>query len=94
MRRAASARLEEISAETRQRVDPNDDLFGPSTAPPLPEALEKQLGLKLDEGVCGCAFVLLRLVGGSWTSPKPTECSNDEFSYVFSQSTSPSHRDD
>ena len=39
---------EEISAETRQRFDPNADLFDPSTAPPLPEALEKQLGLKLE----------------------------------------------
>jgi hypothetical protein len=39
---------EEISPETRQRFDPNNDLFGPSTAPPLPEALEKQLGLKLE----------------------------------------------
>jgi hypothetical protein len=83
MRRAASARLEEISAETRQRVDPNDDLLGPSTAPPLSEVGETTR-TELEEGVCGCAFVLLRLVGGSWTSPKPTECSNDEFSYVFS----------
>ncbi len=39
---------EEISAETRQQQDPNGDLFRPSTAPPLPEALEKQLGLKLE----------------------------------------------
>ena len=39
---------EEIGAETRQRLDPQNDLFGPSTAPPLPEALEKQLGLKLE----------------------------------------------
>jgi hypothetical protein len=39
---------EEISAETRRRADPTDDLFAPSTAPPLPEALEKQLGLKLE----------------------------------------------
>jgi hypothetical protein len=39
---------EEISAELRQRIDPQNDLFGPSTAPPLPEALEKQLGLKLE----------------------------------------------
>jgi len=26
----------EIGAEVRQRVDPSSDLFGPSTAPPLP----------------------------------------------------------
>jgi hypothetical protein len=39
---------EEISAETRQREDPNGDRFAPSTAPPFPEALEKQLGLKLE----------------------------------------------
>jgi hypothetical protein len=39
---------QEISAELRQRIDPNGDLFGPSTAPPLPEALERQLGLKLE----------------------------------------------
>jgi uncharacterized protein (TIGR03435 family) len=28
--------------------DPGGDLFGPSTAPPLPEALERQLELKLE----------------------------------------------
>jgi hypothetical protein len=39
---------EEISVEMRQREDPNGDRFAPSTAPPLPEALEKQLGLKLE----------------------------------------------
>jgi hypothetical protein len=39
---------EEISAETRQQSDPNGDRFALSTAPPLPEALEKQLGLKLE----------------------------------------------
>jgi hypothetical protein len=39
---------EEISAETRQQRDPLGDLYRPSTAPPLPEALEKQLGLKLE----------------------------------------------
>jgi uncharacterized protein (TIGR03435 family) len=39
---------EEISAETRQRMGELADLLGPSTAPPLPEALQQQLGLKLE----------------------------------------------
>jgi uncharacterized protein (TIGR03435 family) len=38
----------EISAETRQRLGVSDDVLGPSTAPPLPEALQRQLGLKLE----------------------------------------------
>jgi uncharacterized protein (TIGR03435 family) len=42
-------RLEsEIDAEFRQRVDPSGDLIGPSTAPPLPDALRQQLGLRLE----------------------------------------------
>jgi uncharacterized protein (TIGR03435 family) len=39
---------EEISAEIRQRIDPSRDLFSPSTAPPLPQALQQQLGLRLE----------------------------------------------
>ena len=38
----------EIGTEVRQRADPSGDLFGPSTAPPLPEALLQQLGLRLE----------------------------------------------
>jgi hypothetical protein len=38
----------EIGAEVRQRADPSGDLFGPSMAPPLPEALQQQLGLRLE----------------------------------------------
>jgi uncharacterized protein (TIGR03435 family) len=38
----------EISAETRQRLGLSADVLGPSTAPPLPEALQRQLGLKLE----------------------------------------------
>lgn len=40
----------EISAETRQRLGAGDDpiVLEPSTAPPFPEALQQQLGLKLE----------------------------------------------
>jgi uncharacterized protein (TIGR03435 family) len=38
----------EVSAEVRQRLGITDDMLGPSTAPPFPEALERQLGLKLE----------------------------------------------
>jgi uncharacterized protein (TIGR03435 family) len=38
----------EISAELRQRIGDLADVIGPSTAPPLPEALQQQLGLKLE----------------------------------------------
>jgi uncharacterized protein (TIGR03435 family) len=38
----------EIGAEVRQRADPGGDLWGPSTAPPLPDALQQQLGLRLE----------------------------------------------
>jgi hypothetical protein len=38
----------EIGAEVRQRADPSGDLRGPSTAPPLPAALQQQLGLRLE----------------------------------------------
>jgi uncharacterized protein (TIGR03435 family) len=39
----------EISDKTRQRlVGLSADVLGPSTAPPLPEALQRQLGLKLE----------------------------------------------
>jgi uncharacterized protein (TIGR03435 family) len=38
----------EIGAEIRQQEDPGGVVFGPSTAPPLPEALQQQLGLRLE----------------------------------------------
>lgn len=38
----------EISAEIRQGLGLNDEVLGPSTAPPLPEALQQQLGLRLE----------------------------------------------
>ena len=38
----------EISAETRQRLEANGTVLEPSTALPLPDALQRQLGLKLE----------------------------------------------
>jgi uncharacterized protein (TIGR03435 family) len=38
----------EISAEIRQRLGITPDMLGPSTAPPFPDALQQQLGLRLE----------------------------------------------
>jgi hypothetical protein len=38
----------EVSAEVRQRLGITDDMLGPSTAPPFSDALQQQLGLRLE----------------------------------------------
>jgi uncharacterized protein (TIGR03435 family) len=40
--------FESDSAEVRQRLGITEDRLGPSTAPPFPDALQQQLGLKLE----------------------------------------------
>ena len=50
---------EEISAEDRKRRDPNGDFYDPSTAPPLPQALQQQLGLKLESTKGGVELLII-----------------------------------
>ena len=53
----------EISAERRQRMAEEANLLlGPSTAPPLPDALQQQLGLKLESTKGLVEFLVIDLI--------------------------------